>query len=235
MTLPVALGAGGSFFVLLALVGSIASQHANIPQLKVWARITLGITGAALIGLALSPLVNTASSSSINSPPILAAPSASNQAVPVKSVVPATQSPPIASPSAATGATRQTTCLNLVKALQREADAILTVNGYVDTTGNAPIAIQQPGYDQAKAGEHAVNQIAQDALAAYVASGLNLPTSYDVPTVLNDVASFIGRLPGEIKDKITSDAQEDWGAMQDRPRVLDQVIAPAISLQCSRL
>jgi hypothetical protein len=123
---------------------------------------------------------------------MLAAPSASNQAVPVKSVVPATQSPSIASPSAAMGATRQTTCLNLVKALQREADAILTVNGYVDTTGNAPIAIEQPGYDQAKAGEDAVNQIAQDALAAYVASGLNLPTSYDVSTVLNDVASFIG-------------------------------------------
>lgn len=225
MTAQVILVVIGAVCFLAAVVGSFDSVHLRIPHLGWWPRVALAIGGAVFLALAFTvakPADNTSTTQPVAS---------ANPTQVFQSPASGTSTPN----SRASTVTPLVACNNLHEALRKETDAIRAVNFHVEGDSVTPTGVSQPGYDRAKAHENKTNKVAQDALDAYTSAGLKVPTDQDIQTILDDISSFISRLPGEIHANMVAQAKQDWGAMQDRPDVLDQMVAPAISHQCGRL
>ena len=75
------------------------------------------------------------------------------------------------------------------------------------------------------------------AIASYIGArlqipgGAEVPSAQDVQTVVDDINTFLGRLPGEIK---SDNWQDDWGALADRPKHLVNGLNK-ITGQCPKL
>jgi len=239
----IALGVIGLVLVLLGLYGILRDKFGqSTAGGALGATINLPLSafilmlGLASGGFAAYLAVGQAAQNPTSAPTISANAFSSSPTADI-SVSPSPTSASVNSASASPTASLAA-CNGLVKAIRKEAGAIFSVNSNVEQTASGtPTKIMEPGYDQARANEIKANQAAQDALDNYPGVGLNPPsyTYNDILKILNEVSGLIGRLPNEIQANQVQAALSNWGAMQDRPNVLDEKVAPAISPQCAGL
>jgi hypothetical protein len=126
-------------------------------------------------------------------------------------------------------------CKGLAGSLTKEIDAALAVNANVTEHDGRPVSINRSAFESAASRETMTNQAAQTALSTYSSTGLKVPTDQNVMVILSDIDPFIARLPDEMNQARTSNASEDWGALQDRPNVLRKKVVPAVEKQCTTL
>jgi hypothetical protein len=226
----------GALLVLLGLAGGgLAIKEVILPGVTGrLQRLCAGGLGLILIGIGVYLMIvpadgaeGTAASSAVPQP--TASPIRNPTAPSGPDETTLKPRPPGASPSAS----RSQVCKSYAQALIKEAAAVNAVNAQVKTDGHRPVGIRSPAYEEDSAKEESVNARALQAWGAYANLGIAPPTNQVIPTILSDIADFIRRLPAELGDRKAAAA--DWDALQDRPKVLSEDVAPAVSRQCSSL